>query len=132
VVPDPDGGFTQGIDTLGRFADRWEPGAVRHFFGGRASYPWFLPVDPDDRHAAYRRACDYGDGWAYVGLVVRAGRSGVTLSEAALWGLESDAGEDVLSETALELAEEALVHAHLTLRTLCPGPEAAREGAIVP
>ena len=65
--------------------------------------------------ADYERLRRYCDGhWSYVGVIVTASRDGIELGHASLWGLESDAG-DYLTDTANELADEALDEAKVTL-----------------
>jgi hypothetical protein len=121
VVDDEDGWFSVGIDVYGRFSDRWQAGAVRHWMSDSRSYRWFVPALPEYRHEYYRRACDYGHGWNYVGIRVVASKAGVPLGETALWGIESDSDIDYFTETALDLGEQALVMAHAKLRELCGG-----------
>lgn len=62
-----------------------------------------------------RRWCD--DQWAYVGIEVVASQNGIKLGSASLWGIESDAG-DYLTETANELADEALKEAREAIARL--------------
>jgi hypothetical protein len=121
IVDDPDGWHSVGLDALGEFTDRWRPGAVRHHRGNHHSCRWFIPIDLKIRHSTYRRACEYGHGWSYVAVVVRARRHGVLLGEASLGGIESDAAEDFFSATALDLAHEAIACARFTVRELCAG-----------
>lgn len=110
IVDDDEGWWTQGESTPGRFIPHWQPGAVRHHKGDRNACGWFLPADPDYAHQDYRRACAHGRDWWYVGVEATASRLGVELGRAALWGIDFDPGgdDDHLTETALELASEAV------------------------
>lgn len=121
IVDDEDGWWTSGVDSLGKFVDRWQPGAIRHHRAGRNECQWFLPVNPEYGHEDYRRACAYGRDWWYVGVVVTASRAGVKLGEAALWGIDYEPGgdDDYLAETALEKASEAIHEATRKLAELC-------------
>lgn len=121
VVDDEDGWFSVGIDVYGRFSDRWQADAVRHWTGDRRSYQWFVPAHPEYRHEDYRRACDYGHGWNYVGIRVIASKAGVPLGETALWGIESDSDIEFFTETVLDLGQDAIAKAQAKLRGLCGG-----------
>lgn len=121
IVADPDGGSLHGIDALGRFSDRWEAGAISHHWGNGRGFRWFIPAEAKTRHAAYRRACDFGEGWCHVAVEVQARRHGVVLAETSLGGIESDTEEDYFTEMVLELADEAIAQARSTLRRLCGG-----------
>jgi hypothetical protein len=78
-APDPGGWFAHGVTALGHFTDRRAPQAVPHHRGGRHSFRWFVPVDPAVRHAAYRRACEYGEIGCYRLLIVRVARAETSL-----------------------------------------------------
>lgn len=121
VVNDEDGWWTSGADCIGRFTGRWEPGAIRHRQGERNAHKWFIPANLGDPKEEYRRACAYGHYWRYVGVKVSAFRAGVALGEASLFGIEPDCRPDRqhLTETAFELASQAIGEANDTLRTLC-------------
>lgn len=121
VVDDEEGWRTQGESTLGRFIPGWQPGAVRHHRGDRNAYGWFLPANPEYAHQDYRRACAYGRDWWYVGLEATASRLGIELGRAALWGIDFESGGDGdhLTETALELASEAVREAAAKIHSLC-------------
>jgi hypothetical protein len=121
VVDDEDGWSRVGIDVYGRFSDRWRAGAVRHWMGDRRSYQWFVPAHPEHRHGHYRRACDYGHGWSYVGIRVIASKAGVPLGETTLWGVESDSDIEFFTETVLDFGEDAIAKAQAKLRGLCGG-----------
>lgn len=118
IVNDADGWSLHG-DYLGEFTDRWVPGAIRHSDGRGTVFEWFVPANPEYGRQDYVRACDFGHGWAYVGVEVTASRSGVRLGSASLWGIESDSGDEYFTEQALELAEEAISEAHDNLIRLC-------------
>lgn len=119
VIDDPDGWFASGVEVYGRFTERWQPGAVRHWRADARSFKWFIPVDSHHRHESYRRACDYGQGWSYVGVRVVASLHGVALAAERLWGIESDAAADHFTETAFELADQAICAARAQLHALC-------------
>lgn len=121
VVDDDEGWWTQGEPTLGRFIPGWQPGTVRHHRGDRNACGWFLPANPDYAHQDYRRACAYGRDWWYVGVEAAASRAGVESGRASLWGIDFEPGGDDahLTETALELASEAVREAAAKLRLLC-------------
>ena len=120
VVPDNDAWWTDGVDTYGEFTRTWKPGAIRHHRGGSRDCRWFVPVNPEYGRQDYDRACEYGHSWSYIGVTVTAGRAGITLGEASLWGIESDSGEDYLTEVALlELADDAVAWAREALCRLC-------------
>ncbi len=114
---DENGWWIHG-DEIGTFSNDWAPGAVRHR-GERGEYPWFIPADPERRHALYERARAYGRTWWYETLEVQAWRAGVVLGEASLSGIESDSDEIYFTEAALELADEAIAEARATLKRLC-------------
>lgn len=120
IDPDPDGWWTQGIESIGKFIARWEPGAIRHFRGSRRECDWFLPANPGRGHDDYRLARAYGDSWWYVRVAVHASRCGVPLGEASREGIEYRPGrDDDLNETAFELADEAMHIASEALKALC-------------
>ncbi|MBN2700939.1 MAG: hypothetical protein JXR29_05765 [Methylothermaceae bacterium] len=124
ILIDDDGWWTRGVEDIGRFDDRWEPGAVRHGNSPRECR-WFHPVDPFNRHWCYRRAVSYGRDWWYVGLIVQASRHGVKLAEKPVCGYEYDLEEPAsdreifFTEEALALADEALAEARAKLKALC-------------
>jgi hypothetical protein len=124
IVMDDDGWWTSGVETLGRFTARWQPGAIRHHRRARGDCEWFLPANPDDAHDDYRRACAYGQDWWYVGVEATASRAGVALGDASLWGIDYAPGgsDDDLTEVAFDLASEAIAAATRTLRELCGCP----------
>ncbi len=121
VVNDEDGWWTSGVDCIGRFTSRWEPGAIRHHNGDRNAHQWFIPANLGDPKEEYRRACAYGQDWWYVGVEVKASRAGVTLGDGCLYGIEFEGGSDreYLTETAFDLASQAISEANEKLRTLC-------------
>jgi hypothetical protein len=119
LVSYDDGWWTQGVDTLGRFSDRREPGAIRHHRGGPNACRWFVPINPTYGREDYRRACAYGDDWSYLGMQVSASRAGIVLGTADLWGIESDAGDDHVTEIALDIAADAVHRAAAALTQLC-------------
>ena len=125
VIADPDGWFDTGIFMVGKFANRWQAGAVRHWQGNERAYQWFVPADFGYRHEYYRRACDYGDGWSYVGIRLTVSKQGVTLATETRTGLESDADIDVFTEAALELVDIAVPEAQAKLKELCGCGKAA-------
>lgn len=122
IVNDDDGWWSQGVECIGRFSSRWKPGAIRHRQGERNACEWFLPANLSDPKAEYRRACTFGHDWWYVGLRVKASRSGVVLGEGDLYGIEFECdggGQDYLTAMAFELADQAIREANQTLQTLC-------------
>ena len=125
VIGDPDGWFDTGIFMYGRFANQWQAGAVRYWQGNGRSCQWFVPADFGYRHEYYRRACDFGDGWSYVGIKLTVSKQGVTLASETRLGIESDADIDVFTEAALELADIAVPKAQAKLRELCGCDKAA-------
>jgi hypothetical protein len=120
-VDDTDGWWSCGVETFDKFIARWELGAIRHRKVARQECEWFLPAHPEYGHEDYRRACAYGRTWWYVGVVVEASRAGIVLGEKSLWGIdyEPDGEDGYLTETAFELAEEAIVEARQKLKELC-------------
>ena len=116
---DDDGWWIHG-DCLGHFTNQWAPGAVRHR-GQRGEFPWFIPADPENRHVLYERARTYGRTWWYETIQVQVWRAGILLGGASLSGIESDSDEDYFTETALELADEAIAEAREALHRLCHG-----------
>lgn len=119
IVEDNDAWWTTGIETYGEFSIAWRPGAVRHWRGGSRDCQWFVPVNPEYARQDYDRACDYGHGWSYVGIQVTARRTGIELGNASLWGIESDSAEEYFTETAFELADEAIAAACNAMQRLC-------------
>ena len=123
VVNDEDGWWTSGVEYIGRFSRRWQPGAIRHRHGDRHACEWFIPANLGDPKEEYRLACAYGHDWWYAGVVVKASRAGVTLGSGSLFGIESgcqDQGDrQHLTETAFDLAADAIAEAQQTQRTLC-------------
>lgn len=118
ILNDDDGWSLHG-DYLGEFTDQWAPGAIRHSDSRGAVFKWFVPANPEYGRQDYARACDFGNGWSFVGIEVTAYRSGVQLGSASLWGIESDSGDEYFTEQALELAEEAISEARDNLIRLC-------------
>lgn len=126
IVNDGDGWWTSGVDCIGRFSSRWAPGAIRHRQGGRNAHEWFVPArerlchlgDPKEE---YRRACAYGRDWWYVGVKVKASRAGVTLGDVLALGIEFDfrPNQQYLTQTALDLATQAISVANEKLKLLC-------------
>lgn len=57
------------------------------------------------------------DQWSYVGVIVTASRNGIDLGRASLWGIESDAG-DYLLTVANELADDAIATARDAIAAL--------------
>ena len=125
VIADPDGWFDIGIFMYGKFTHHWQAGAVRHWQGNERTYPWFIPADPSSRHEYYRRACDFGDGWSYVGVKLIVSKQGVTLATETRLGIESDADVEVFTEAALELADIAVPEAQAKMKELCGCGKAA-------
>ncbi|HSH30920.1 MAG TPA: hypothetical protein VK971_13520 [Thiohalobacter sp.] len=119
IVEDNDGWWSLGIEDYGKFSPSWKPGAVRHWRGGARDCEWFIPANPEYAKQDYNRACDYGHGWWYVGIEVIARRAGIELGNASLWGIESDSGEEYFTETAFELADEAIAEARNAMQRLC-------------
>lgn len=121
LVNDGDGWWTSGVDCIGRFSSRWAPGAVRHRQGGRNAHEWFIPANLGDPKEEYRRACAYGRDWWYVGVKVKSSRSGVILGGGLALGIEFDFRPDrqYLTQTAFDLATQAISEANDKLRQLC-------------
>ena len=133
---------------LGRFTDRWEPGAVDHWARGhhpgyrdRRTFRWFIPCNSYrehyeglrqlnfGRHEAhrlarsyvlqdYQRAREMGECWVPLVVSVKVRRAGVELACASCGGIESDCGEDYRTEMAHDLAAEALHEARKNAREL--------------
>ena len=62
------------------------------------------------------------DDWFFCGIIVKARRHGVTLGSASLWGIDAnfpDSDNSYLTETAVELASEAIAEAKATILKLC-------------
>ena len=125
VIGDPDGWFDTGIFMYGRFANQWQAGAVRHWQGNERAYQWFVPTDFGYRHEYYRRACDFGGCWSYVGVRLIVSLHGVTLATETRLGIESDADVEVFTEAALELADIAVPEAQAKMMKLCECGKAA-------
>lgn len=87
----------------------------------RASYPSARAYAAAAARADFDRLAAWcRDEWHYVGVSVTVSRNGVQLTPDyahALWGIESDA-PDYLTETATDLAGEALAAARETLAGL--------------
>lgn len=96
--------------------------AKRDGWGGDGATPGERAADAAEKDFARLRAwCD--DEWEYVGVVLTVEREGVRLTDdygAALWGIESDAG-DYLREVANQLLGDALDAARAKLAQLCNG-----------
>ncbi|KPK50620.1 MAG: hypothetical protein AMS22_11940 [Thiotrichales bacterium SG8_50] len=126
---------------LGEFTGRWQPGAVRHSDGVRL-FPWFMPATTYDdhfralrqmnyrRHEAdclarqyvqrdYARAASMGDDWGFIGIEVTVSVIGVILGRNSLWGIESDAGEGYFTETARNIAVDAIEEAKERREEIC-------------
>jgi len=121
AVVDENGWDAVGVNTLGKFTDKRQPGTIKHRHGDRNSCEWFLPANPEYGREDYRRACAFGKDWEYLGITVKAYRAGVELGSASLWGIESDSGEEYLTEVAFELAGEATAEAAKKLEELRHG-----------
>lgn len=106
-----------GLSHLGDFDTTWREGAIPHK-GGRDSYPYFIPANPEYGAQDYARLCDYGNGWCAVGVCVTASAKGIELGRASLWGIDSDSGGDYFADVAEELAAEALASAEAKLKEL--------------
>lgn len=120
IFVEGDGWWTYGVGDIGRFVTKRQPGTIRHRNAGRNECQWFLPANPENGHEDYRRACSYGEKWWYVGVEVTASRAGIALGGAELWGIDYEPGVDgCLTETAFELASEAISNATSKLQNLC-------------
>ena len=109
----------------GKFTHHWQIGSVRHWQGNERAYPWFIPADPSNPHEYYRRACDFGGCWSYVGVRLIVSLRGVTLATETRMGIESDADVEVFTEAALELADIAVPEAQAKMKELCECGKAA-------
>jgi hypothetical protein len=125
-------------DHLGRFTETWEEGAISHHgksrYGGRGEPKWYIPEESVESirkyyssvgyskqqaeemaryqiEQDYQRADAFGHEWHYNTVVATASRCGVTLGEACMGGVESDADDGYLQEVVDELAEEAVATA---------------------
>lgn len=111
-------------DYLGKFSDKWAPGAIdREKAGvrGRHEYKYFLPENDEHQYARqdWKRAEALMRGdWCFVYVFVKVLRHGVELGRASLGGIESDAG-GYFAEVARDLIPEALSNAQATRRKLC-------------
>jgi len=119
VVIDELGWDMSGVETIGRFQEQCEPGAIKHDRNNARILTWFMPAFPENGQELCRRACSYGSDWGLVGIEVTASRAGVDLGKDSLWAIESDSVEDHFTETAFELANEAIIHANQSLKDLC-------------
>lgn len=113
-----------GADTIGRFTDRWAPGAIEHDRFNTRICQWFIPACAENAHVLYRRACAYGHDWTYLSVTVTAMRDGIKLGVGSLFGIESDSDDDYLAEIAFALTGEAISEANRSLDTLCAGHKA--------
>ncbi len=134
----------ENLGYLGTFSNDPEPGAIHHSDDPRCC-EWFNPANHDPDHpenaqADYERALGLeNEDWHYGGIVVKAVkpmdnlkfnggiglpggyekmRDDIILGSAALWGIESDSEKRFFTETAMELADEALDEAKQTLAEL--------------
>ena len=133
---------------LGRFTDRWQPGAIDHWARGHhpgyrdaRTFRWFVPCNSYrdhhgglrrlnfGRHEAhvlarsyvlgdYQRARQMGESWDPISVCVTVLRAGVELAHASCGGIESDCGEKYLTEMAHELAAEGLGEARDSAKEL--------------
>jgi hypothetical protein len=135
--PDVDGDTSY----LGEFTDTWSEEAIERSNVRRGEYKYFLPAESQDSlkdqfsrlghskddstrlaqeavQRALNRMEDCGNGWSFIGIIARASWDGVELGSASLWGIESDSGAEYLSETAWELAQEAVSEAIATIERM--------------
>jgi hypothetical protein len=121
VHADENGWWDCGVSDIGEFISKWRPGAIKHRHGDRNRCDWFLPVNPEYGREDYRRACAFGKDWWYVFVKVKASRADVILADEALYGIDYEPGGDdrYLTETALELADQAIATAQKKLQVLC-------------
>lgn len=128
------------LSHLGSFSHRWEEGALAVDLRSHDS-GWFIPAMTEGHQYAslramkfgraearrlarryvredHKRFAEFGDRWWMVRCTVRASREDVELGSAALWGIESDSDPSFFTETALELADEAIAEARIKLERL--------------
>ena len=125
---------------LGTFTNEPGESTIKHS-RNTGEYRYFNPAIPECAQEDYKRMLQVLNGeWYQGGIIVSAVkrlpnlkynggigskggyekiRGDVTLAECALWGIESDSGEDYFTSTALELAQEAIEEAKQTLKDLC-------------
>ena len=87
----------------------------------------FLDCLPGKRYEAWKH-----DEWYYGGIVVSVARrlppivgngytktrGDIVLAEEALWGIESDSGDEYFSSVAQQLAKDAIAETRQTLKDL--------------
>jgi hypothetical protein len=125
-------------DTLGKFTDRWEPGAINHFakqYGydgqSRDTCKWFVPANDyasvrrdlikmnygkTQADAAareyvaqdYKRAATYGDHWSNLIVTVTAYVGSMEVGSASLGGVESDGDQAYMTEIENDLRAEIM------------------------
>lgn len=77
-----------------------------------------------EARADLARAEDFGEGWCSAGVVVEAyllkdETYEHVLGDSSVWGIESDADESYLTETALQQASEAVAEARREMEAEC-------------
>lgn len=126
---------------LGEFSDSPDSDAIPHDQDNTRTFNWFNPCITLEQHRQalwrthgrhesyllartyiqqdYERARGQGGDWGMYGIRVTAFRAGIALGEASLWGIESDSDEEYFTETARDLATEAITEAEQALCKLC-------------
>lgn len=141
TAPDP---LADLGDTLGRFTDRWAPGAISHVDGrhNARNYRWFIPAITEAEHYAalrdgvklgradahararcyahesYQRACSHGDDWCCLIVWVSASLEGLELDHDCLCGIESDSDPAFFDEVIDNLVPGVLTGARRRLERL--------------
>lgn len=120
------------LSYLGEYTSKYQKGAIVRFAPDSRSreHRFFIPSNPEYGRIDYKRMEAYTQGhWCMVGVVVKVYRAGIELGSASVWGIESDSEERYFTDTAVELAEEAVEEARKAVKALCQCMETEDEDA---
>lgn len=108
------------ISHLGEYSTEWQEGAINRKERGDLlpnECMFFIPANPEHAEEDYHRAeCLYTNQWCFLGIKAKAlvyiinkyDRSAqvLELESPGIWGIESDSGEEYLTEACYDQLQE--------------------------